>query len=286
MRAPSLSRQRIVRILAVAAALAAIVLCARLLLGEWSRVSDALRAASVAWLLVALALAGVAMVIIALGWARCIAAVGGRPPDRATLVAWYFAGELGKYLPGGIWPVVGRGELAHRGGVSRQVAYASVMLSLAALYGAAVLPLGILILHPRVSAWWRTVAERHLRRPIDLEVPDLRTVLVLVVQYLPAWVAVAGCTLAVAAALDTGGSWWRLALATVAAWVVGFAAVPVPAGAGIREVVFVALSGLPGGLAVAVAVTSRICFLLVDGVLGAAGSARIGLRGSGAPGSP
>ena len=35
-------------------------------------------------------------------------------------IGWYFAGELGKYLPGGIWPVFGRGQLAYRrGGISQ-----------------------------------------------------------------------------------------------------------------------------------------------------------------------
>jgi glycosyltransferase 2 family protein len=274
------TRQRTVRAVAGLAAVGAIALCVRAVVEEWPRVSDALRTASPGWLLVGLLLAAVAMVVIALGWGRCIRALGGEPPAQGTLVGWYFAGELGKYLPGGIWPVVGRGELAHRGGLSRQVAYASVVLSLVALYGAAVLPLGILVLHPRISEWWRAVAERILRRPIELAVPDLPTVVRLLLQYLPAWVAIAGCTLAVATALDAGGSWWRLAGATVAAWVVGFAAVPVPAGAGIREVVFLALAGLPAGLAVAVAVACRLCFLLVDGIGGAVAAAWIGLRRS------
>jgi glycosyltransferase 2 family protein len=272
------TRQRLVRVVAGVAALAAIALCVAAVSDEWPRVSDAVRTASPGWLLAGLGLAAVAMVLIALGWARCIQAVGGAPPDRGILVAWYFAGELGKYLPGGIWPVVGRGELARRGGMNRQIAYASVVLSLIALYGAAVLPLGVLVLHPRLSDWWRGLAERVLRRPIDIEVPNLATVVRLLLVYLPVWVAVAGCTLAVATALDAGGSPWRLAGATVMAWLVGFAAVPVPAGAGIREIVFVALAGLPAGVGVAVAATARLCFLLVDGVGGAVASARIGLR--------
>jgi glycosyltransferase 2 family protein len=116
-------------------------------------------------------------------------------------------------------------------------------------------------------------------------VPSFGEVLRLLLGYLPAWAAVAGCSVAVGIALDTGGSPWRLAVASLAAWVAGFAVVPVPAGAGVREVVFVALAGLPAGLGVAVAVTARICFLLVDGLGGAIAAAWLGRRPAGRDGS-
>jgi hypothetical protein len=48
--------------------------------------------------------------------------------------------------------------------------------------------------------------------------------------------------------------------------------VPVPAGAGIREAVFVASSGLPAGIGATIAVGSRLAFLIVD-VVGVALSA-------------
>jgi glycosyltransferase 2 family protein len=279
------TRRRLGQVAAGLLAVVAIGLCIVAVADEWDRVSDAVRTADPALLALALLLAGVAMVGIALGWGRCIQAVGGEPPERSRLVAWYFAGELGKYLPGGIWPVVGRGELARRGGLGGSVAYASVVLSLIALYGAAVLPLGLLALHPRVVAWWRGVAERLLRRRFTLTVPSFGEVLRLLLGYLPVWAAVAGCSVAVGIALDTGGSPWRLAVASLAAWVAGFAVVPVPAGAGVREVVFVALAGLPAGLGVAVAVTARICFLLVDGLGGAIAAAWLGRRPAGRDGS-
>jgi hypothetical protein len=54
---------------------------------------------------------------------------------------------------------------------------------------------------------------------------------------------------------------------------VGFLAVPVPAGAGVRELVFVALCGLPAAPGAAVALLARASLLLVDAALGAAGLA-------------
>jgi hypothetical protein len=56
----------------------------------------------------------------------------------------------------------------------------------------------------------------------------------------------------------------RIGIATTLSWTAGFVAVPVPAGAGVREAVFVAASGLPAGLGATIAVGSRLAFLLVD----------------------
>jgi uncharacterized membrane protein YbhN (UPF0104 family) len=63
----------------------------------------------------------------------------------------------------------------------------------------------------------------------------------------------------------------RVAFAAVAAWIIGFLAIPVPAGAGLRELVFLAISGLDNGPAVAVAAIARLLFIVVDaggGLLG------------------
>lgn len=274
------SLPRLPAVLAALVALVALAFCVRVLVDEWDRVSESLATASWGWLALALIAAAAAMALIAVGWRACIGAVGADPPPLSLVVRWYFAGELGKYLPGGVWPVVGRAELVRRAGIGRSAAYASVALSLAALYGAAVLPLGLVLLHPRFVGAARRGLSRLARRPLHLDVPDVPTVARLLVSYLPAWAAVIGCTLAVARALDAGGSPWRLAGATLLAWVVGFAVVPVPAGAGVREAVFVATAGIAPGLAAAVAITTRICFVVVDGVGGAAASAGLGVRRS------
>jgi glycosyltransferase 2 family protein len=277
-------RRHLATVVGTVLVVVALGFCVRALTREWSRVSDALATASYGWLAVALVCAAVAMTLIGLRWRACLAAVGAEPlPGHGEVVRWYYAGELGKYLPGGVWPVLGRGELARRGGIGRSAAYASVALSLAALYGAAVLPLGLVLLHPRVVESVRGGISRVARRPIELRAPDLATIARLLVSYLPAWVAVAGCSVAIGRALDVGGSPWRLAAATILSWVVGFAAVPVPAGAGIREAVFVATAGIPGGLAAAVAIAARICFVVVDGAGGAYASARLGITRRQAP---
>ena len=100
---------------------------------QWDEVRDEVADAEVGWLVLALVMAVAGMTWIAACWRRAIGLLGHETGRRRT-VAWYFAGEIGKYVPGGVWPVLGRGELARRGGVPRSRAYPSVGLSLVALY--------------------------------------------------------------------------------------------------------------------------------------------------------
>jgi uncharacterized membrane protein YbhN (UPF0104 family) len=190
-------------------------------------------------------------------------------------------GEIGKYLPGTVWPILGRAELARRGGVPRATAYHSVALSLLLLYlacavlgGALVGPLavvvlaaGVVLLHPAVIERALVLARRVTGRQLDLVVPSLRTSAVLVSAYLPAWLLIGSATWAVARALDPGAQWADVVPATAASWLVGFLAVPVPGGVGVREATFIAAVGdLAPGIAPAAAVVARLVFVAVDAV--------------------
>ena len=93
----------------------------------------------------------------------------------------------------------------------------------------------------------------------------------LILISVPTWLAVGGASAAITAALGYQQNPAQVALAAIVAWIVGFLAVPVPAGAGIRELVFVALCGLEAGPAVAVAAIARVTLMVVDGVGGVAG---------------
>jgi uncharacterized membrane protein YbhN (UPF0104 family) len=261
----------------------------RVLMDDWDQVSDLVGNASWAWLALALACAAVGMSIIALTWADALAVMGGRM-RRGQALAWYYVGEIAKYLPGSIWAMVGRGEIARRRGVPAPQAYPSVFLSLIGLYLAAALsaavllpfdlahsrdagpalallllvPLGLAGLHPKVIRTVIEFAERVSKRSIPIRVPAWRASVLLVLRYVPAWVGIALATWCVALALpDVDAPLLRLSLATVLSWTAGFVT-PSPGGAGVREAVFVAVSGLSSGPAVAVAVTARIIFVIVD----------------------
>lgn len=284
-------------VIGVAVAGVCLYFVVRTLVDEWSEVSDHVADASLGWLALGLVLACTAMFWVAWVWDDAMCMLGHRP-GRRKAVAWYFAGEIGKYLPGGIWTVIGRAELARRGGVARSRAYPSVLLSLVALYTAGgamvavlvpldlaqqseskgalalllVLPAGVVGLHPRVLTFARDLVVRFTRRAFDIPIPPWRDSLLLVGRYLPTWGLVWASTFAVTRAFVDDPDLLSIGAATVLSWVGGFVIVLVPAGAGVREAIFVAASGLPGGLAATVAITSRLLFLLAD-VLGAVATA-------------
>ena len=78
----------------------------RRLAHEWSAARHALGGASWSWLVIAVVAAVAAMTVMAVGWHRVLDALGARVAV-ADAVVWYYVGEIGKYLPGTVWPVVG-----------------------------------------------------------------------------------------------------------------------------------------------------------------------------------
>jgi glycosyltransferase 2 family protein len=272
-------------------AIVAGIFVGRALVREWDEVSSSLSDASPGWIAIAVLLAVAGMTAIALPWRHALRLLGSDLSWGQT-VARYYLGEIGKYVPGGVWPVLGRGELARRAGVGRAPAYSSVALSLITLYLAAMflavlglpamlgdgsgggyvwvlllLPLGLVGLHHRVLERVRGLGERVLRRPIDTTVPRWKATLTLVVMYVPAWLFIGSATWAVAHALGQDVAWLDVAPAAVLSWIVGFMLVPVPGGVGVREAAFVAaVSGMDSGVAAATAVLARAVFVLVDAV--------------------
>jgi uncharacterized membrane protein YbhN (UPF0104 family) len=284
---------------------AAVAFVVATLVDRWSEVSEEIRHAEVGWLVAAATLAALGMVTIAWGWRHVLALLGVRAP-APRVVGWYFAGEIGKYVPGGVWPVLGRGEIARRHGVPRTRAYASVALSLMVLYLAAMfvavallpfalseegfspwmlcllaLPLGLALLHHSVLERMVALVERLTGRRVGIDVPRWDESLLLVARYVPAWFFIGTATWCVARALDPGASFARVCFAAVLSWIAGFLAVPVPGGAGVREAVLYASSGLSKAEAVTVAVAARLLFVVVDVVGALAGAPSVGRRREG-----
>lgn len=273
---------------------AAVFFVVRRLIKDWPEVEPYIQDANVAWLAVAGACAVAGMSSIGWGWRHVMRTLGADPPALRT-IAWYFVGELGKYVPGGVWPVLGRGELARRGGIDRSRAFTSVALSLGMLYLAAMftaaaflpfalaggggfspwmlcllaLPVGVVLLHHDVLDWLMAKASRATKRTIKVEVPKWHDSLILVARYIPTWLFIGTATYAVARSITSDVGYARMMFATILSWVVGFLAVPVPSGAGIRETVLFAAAGVPKPIAITTAVGARIIFVFVD-VAGAA----------------
>jgi uncharacterized membrane protein YbhN (UPF0104 family) len=264
------------------------VFVVRAITSQWSSVRSSLSDAEPAWLVLAVVCAALGMLAVALPWKRALRIVGIEAGFGAC-ITWYFVGEIGKYVPGGIWPVVGRAELARRGGHPRSGAYASVALSLGALYLSdmvlvalllplrfvddssslwvlLLLPVGLALLHHRPLTWMVELAEKAMKRKLDVRIPPWSESLKLIACYLPAWALIGTATWCVARAFDPNVSWLTIAPAAMLSWVVGFVLVPVPGGVGVREAAFVALVGgaVPSGVRATVSVVARLVFMLVD----------------------
>lgn len=246
------------------------------------------------------ALAGVAalvgMVYVAARWSRAATLVGGSLP-KGEAIPLYFQGEIGKYLPGAVWAVIGRGELAVRAGLSRTSAYASVAISLAGLYLAAALSAVVLLpaaagargttavvavgaflvigtaaLHPAVVSRAVALVERISRRAVTVTVPSWRDAVGLVIGYVPAWAAIGLAHWFCVRALDVRAPVSDIVFASAVAWCAGFLAIPAPGGIGVREAVFVLTSGMAAEDAAAAALLARAAFVLADGAGAAVGA--------------
>jgi uncharacterized membrane protein YbhN (UPF0104 family) len=251
---------------------------------------------SAGWVALAGILAITAMTYIAARWSAAATLVGAELPIRDA-VPLYYQGEVGKYLPGAVWAVVGRGELAVRSGINRSAAYASVASSLAGLYlagalasvlllpvaagargGAAVvgvvafLVVGLGALHPAVVGRAVAVVERLAKRKLDVVVPSWRAGVALVVGYLPAWAAVGLAQWCCVRALGLHAPVAHIVFASAVAWCAGFLAIPAPGGIGVRESIFVLTSGMAAHDAAAAALLARLAFVVADGAGAALGA--------------
>ena len=269
------------------------------LAGRWDEIVDRLADQRPAVLLGALGLALAGVYMSFLLWRGTLSTLGSDLPLRPA-ARLFFVTQLGKYLPGALWPVLAQMRMGRELGVPRQRMALAFLLTLGlatvvgilvgvtalpallraegrvVLLGLLALPLLALLFVPAVLNWSLNLALRMIRRP-GLEQP------------LEGRDVVRGVTWALAFWLVYGGHVWLLAVGlgaeplealpvAIGGFAVAFSLGPLlvvlPAGAGVREAVLVVLlaSVLTTSEAVAVALTSRGILMLTDGLL-AAGAA-------------
>lgn len=256
---------------------------------QWSAVRSALVDIGPLAIVGGLAAVLVAMVASMQVWRVLLAGLGSPLPVRAAARV-VFVGQLGKYLPGSVWPVLAQMELgtAHRV-PRRRSATASVLTMLVSLLGGLLTalvtlpfvagatpyrwaflaaPLLLAALHPRVL---NPVLDRLLRlakRPALEQPLTGRSIAVALGWSLASWVLYGVQIWLCAARLGVAdGRVMLLAVGGFAfAWSVGFIVVFAPAGAGVRDVLLVAVLGpvLGVGGATAIAVVSRILMTVGD----------------------
>jgi len=247
-----------------------------------------------AWAVVA-TLANIALT--GLAWRALLADLGSRlPVSLAARV--FFVGQIGKYVPGSVWPVLAQAELARDHGVPRRrTAAATLVMILLSAATALVVVLAavpfvpelaeggfgwtlllivplIVVLHPRVlgpglNRLLGAIGAEPLEHP-----PTLRGTAIATAWALASWLGAGGQVWQLAVALGAPSSPGTVALALggyALAWAVGLVIVIAPAGAGAREVALAAALApvLDGGAIVVVVLLSRVLFTVAD--LAAAG---------------
>jgi uncharacterized membrane protein YbhN (UPF0104 family) len=220
-------------------------------------------------------------------WGRLLLRRGYKVP-RAQLVSWYYTGQLGKYVPGGVWAVVGRAEMAVRGGVPRADAYSVTGLSMFTTYSAAALcaALGSLL------SWERPIVGAALllallfglsvyaiaplrQRLVGLlrkvtsgtnELTAPKDMLALTIVQVPAWIMISLSTTITAHAFGAEVGVLHMFFVSSLSWLIGFLVIGAPGGLGVRESIFTGLLSATVGTstALSLAVASRMIFVSVD----------------------
>ena len=248
----------------------------------------------------------------ALAWRSLLAALGS-PLPLAAVPPVFFVAQIGKYLPGAVWPYLAQVRLGRQYGVPGSRSAVGSMLFVVAhcasggAVAAAVLPwtdpdvtrrfwwalvlapLLLVLLHPRVLLPLLRRAHRLARRGTPPDRLDGRGVAAALGWLLVTWTFYGASLFVLLSPLAGGpgdpvsstGSQAALALGGYAlAWTVGFCAAAVlvvaaPAGLGFREVVMIAVLApvLPAGAATAVALVSRVVQTVGDALWALAGLA-------------
>ena len=244
-------------------------------------------------------------------WRRLLAGLGSPLPVPAA-ARILFLGQLGKYLPGSLWPILAQMELGKAYQVPRhRSASASVLTMLLSLltglltalvmlpftgtssylWAFAAAPVLLACLHPRVLNPVMGRLLRLARQPALSQPLSGRTLAVALGWSFVAWICNGIQIWALAVRLGApAGSTLLLATGGYAfAWSVGFLVVFVPVGVGVREILLVAtLSPAIGtGGATAVALVSRALTTagdLITAAAAAAGGRPAALSAAPAPG--
>jgi hypothetical protein len=269
------------------------------LVTRWDEVWNTL--SSVPWYSAVLSLVAVVLGILSstAAWHNIVDDLG-KPIGRVRAAQIFLVSQLGKYVPGAVWAYVLQMELGRKAGLARARMFvsslvqvgvavvASLVVGLLALPelldespGAvwlyAVLPFGLIALHPRVMTWGVNLVLRVLRKaPLNHRLrwsTIIRTLGFTMLGY-----ALFGAHLWLLATAD-GVPKVNVLLLCIGAIAIGLTAglffFILPSGAGVRDLlVAVALApvvGMVGGAAFAVA--SRAMFTVAD--IGTAGAAAL-----------
>ncbi len=264
---------------------------ARAMAGRWSEVRDVIGNITVRALVLSLFAATAAVWCSFMSW-RAILTDFSHPVPVSGAMRIFFVGQLGKYLPGKVWPVLTQMRLGKAFDVPGRSSAAAVLIAMlmglgtALLVTACVLPIlgdsafkqywwTLLVLPVAVAALWPAVlnkllswATRLLKREPMPKPLTARGIIRSAVWSLGTWLLY-GIALWVLL-LDLGGTGPDLVIRSIGAfagsWAIGFLLAIAPAGVGPREVALVVLLGPAVGepVALVAALISRLVITAAD----------------------
>ncbi|MFI7643014.1 lysylphosphatidylglycerol synthase domain-containing protein [Nonomuraea sp. NPDC049400] len=272
------------RLLRVALALVALGFLGYGLAKNWDETIGAVAAMSPWAVLGAFAAVLLGQFFMLVAWREILAGLGTQVSLRIA-GRIMFVGQLGKYIPGGVWAYAAMMDLGRDHGSPPRRTFATISLGLVINLGVAIMiaaatlsqleavrrawylvllvPVIVVCLHPKVLTWGLNLALRIARKEPLESVLSSRTVYVAA-----AWTALGWFVYGLHIWL-IAGRWDLYLVATGAyafAWATGILTVVVPAGVGVREGALVLVLGpvIGAPAALAVAIVSRLAFTLAD----------------------
>ncbi len=262
------------------------------LAGQWQEVRPLLGRLSAPSVLAAMAAVLVGIAATFLSWRAGLTDLGVRLHLTGGMRV-FFLGQLGKYLPGSIWPAVTQMRLGRDYQVPQRASGAAVVVFMLMVIGTGllvgvpvipllgagatdeyhwlvlVLPLAMVLAAPPVLNRLIALALRVARRP-PLPAPlSFGGILRVAGWSIGAWLLYGLQVFVLARQLGANGG-WLLLLQCTGAFAVAFASGPlllvVPAGAGVREAALLLLLGptITAPRAAVIAVVSRLLFIVGD----------------------
>ncbi|HEX5405722.1 MAG TPA: lysylphosphatidylglycerol synthase domain-containing protein [Pseudonocardiaceae bacterium] len=267
---------------------------------RWSQVWHTLRAVSPGDAVASQVAVFAAMIAATYGWQAVVDDMG-EPVGGFRGGQIYLVGQLGKYLPGSVWAYLLQMELGRRAGVARARVFTASLVQLGislvtalalgiaalplivhhmagAVWLFALLPVGVVLLHPKVLTWGTSLVLRVLRRP-PLDHPLRWATIGKVLTSAVATYLLYGLHLWLLAGSGMGAGGILLCTGAIAIGLnAGLLLFVLPSGAGLRDVVVAAVLATTLGpvRAAAFAVVSRLMFTIGDltTAVAAAGLAR------------
>jgi hypothetical protein len=257
------------------------------------------------FVLLAFALSIVGLFCNLMVWREMLADLGS-PLSLSEAWRIYFIGNMSKYIPGSIWPVLAQAELGADRGIPRSRSAVSVLLCYAVMTcsGAVVagitlpfatagsvaqyfwilflVPVGLVALSPPVLNRLLRLVLRLSRQPELGDGVSYRGLARTMAWALGSW-AINGLMIYVLMRQLAGERQGTLLVSVGAyslSWVVGFLAIFAPAGLGVREAVMVAAlhSQTTTAIALTVALVQRALSVVADAATGGVATGLVGRR--------